>query len=201
MAIDKRRFAVVFAVGNLLLLGVGASIAMGGVAVAVPTAGVGGFTVQFDELQGQGFQQYATVGNNSDCAAYPAFVAKIDSGTIKGLHLYKDIQVPMTDDTMRMSIKSDKTAEFSGLTQKATYLKADLAFNEGQTIKAGAPSADVENQIGLSAPAVTIKDATIKSQAQFVNSITLPGTTVHMTVNPNDTTEVPKTACAAPNGS
>lgn len=201
MAIDKRRFAVVFAVGNLLLLGVGASIAMGGVAVAVPTAGVGGFTVEFDELQGQGFQQYASVENNSECAAYPAFVAQIDSGTIKGLHLYKDIQVPMSDDTMRMSIKSDQTAEFSGLTQKATYLNADLTFDEGQTIKAGAPSADVEDQIGLSAPSVTIEDATIKSQAQFVNSITLPGTTVEMTTNPNDSASVPKTACAAPNGS
>ncbi|MFC5972803.1 DUF6230 family protein [Halomarina salina] len=201
MAIDKRRFAVVFAVGNILLLGVGASIVMGGVAVAVPTAGVGGFTVEFDELQGQGFQQYASVENNSECAAYPSFVAQIDSGTIEGLNLYKDIEVPMTDDTMRMSIKSDQTAEFSGLTQKATYLNADLTFDEGQTIKAGAPSSDVQNQIGLSAPAVVIEDATIKSQAQFVNSITLPGTQVHTTINPNETADTPKTACAAPNGS
>ena len=201
MAIDKRRFAVVFAVGNILLLGVGASIVMGGVAVAVPTAGIGGFTVEFDQLQGEGFQQYATVQNNSDCSAYPAFVAKIDSGTISGLHLYKDIQMPMTDDTMRMSIKSDQTAKFSGLTQKATYLNADLTFSEGQTIQAGAPSSDVENQIGLSSPSITIEDATIKSQAQFVNSITLPGTTVSMETNPSNTTEVPQPACAAPNGS
>lgn len=201
MAIDKRRFAVAFTVGNLLLVGVGASIVMGGVAVAVPTAGVGGFTVEFNELQGEGFQQYASVENNSECDAYPAFVAQIDRGTIDGLHLYKDIEVPGTGDTMRMSIKSDQTAEFTGLTQKATYLNGDLTFGEGQTIKSGAPSSDVQDQISLSGPSITIEDATIKSQAQFVNSITLPGTEVHTTMNPNDSASTPKTACAAPNGS
>lgn len=201
MAINKRRFAIAFVVGNVLLMGVGASIVMGGVAVAVPTADVGGFTVTFDELQGDGFQQYASVENNSECAAYPAFVAQIDSGTIEGLHLYKDIEMPGTGDTMRMSIKSDQTAEFTGLTQKATYLNADLAFNDGQTIQSGAPSADVEDQISLSAPGVTISDAKIKSQAQFVQSITLEGTTVETTVNPNDTVDFPKSACAAQNGS
>ncbi|MFD1515009.1 DUF6230 family protein [Halomarina rubra] len=198
MAINRRRFVIAFVVGNVLLLGVGASIVMGGVAVAVPTAGVGGFTVEFDQLQGEGFQQYASVENNSECAAYPSFTAQIDSGTISGLHLYKDIEMP-NGDTMRLSIKSDQTAEFTGLTQKATYLNADLTFDQGQTIQAGAPSADVQDQISLSAPGVTIEDATIKSQAQFVNSITLPGTQVQTTLNPNDSATAPKTACAASN--
>ncbi|WP_254544571.1 DUF6230 family protein [Halomarina pelagica] len=197
MPIDKRRFAAVFLVGNLLLLGVGAGVVVGGVAVAVPTAGVGGFTVTFDELSGQGFQQYPTLENNSECSAYPASVAQIEKGTIEGLNLYKDIRTP-TGDTVRVLITSDQTVRFNGLTQKFTYLRGDLTFDQGQTIEAGAPSAEVKNQLSLSAPSITIEDGRIKAQSQFVRSITLNGATVKTIVNPEDTSDLPKGQCAAP---
>ncbi|WP_254535105.1 DUF6230 family protein [Halomarina litorea] len=205
MPLDKKRFAVVFLAANVLLVGVGASIALGGVAVAVPTAGVGGFTVTFDELQGQGFTQYATIENNSDCAAYPATVAQIESGYIKGLHLYKDVTIPEGmpggGDTIRLSVKSDQKAEFTGLTQKATYIGADLTFKNGQRIEAGAPSASVQDALSITSPSVVIADAKIKAQSQFVQSITLPGTEVTTTVNPEQRADFPQAACAASNGS
>ncbi|MFC7154465.1 DUF6230 family protein [Halomarina halobia] len=197
MPIDKKRFATVFLVGNLLLLGVGAGVVMGGVAVAVPTAGVGGFTVTFDELKGQGFQQYATLENNSDCSAYPASVAQIEEGTIEGLNLYKDIESP-TGDTVRVLITTDETVQFTGLTQKFTYLNGDLTFDQGQRIEAGAPSSDVEDQLSLSSPAITIEDGRIKAQSQFVESITLKGTVVKTEVNPNESADMPESACAQP---
>ncbi|MHB9288539.1 DUF6230 family protein [Halobacteriales archaeon Cl-PHB] len=202
MSVDRTQFVTVFLVGNLLFLGVVVGIVSAGVAVAVPTAGVGGFTVEFDELQGEGFTQYPSVGNNSECAAYPSAVAQINSGTIKGLHLYKDIEIPDSipggGQTLRLSIKSDETVQFSGLTQKFTYLTGDLTFSEGQQI-GQSPSGDVSNRLSLSSPAITIADGAIKAQSQFVKSITLTGSTVETSMNPEESADFPKSVCAVPN--
>ncbi len=204
MSVDRTRFLTVFLVGNLLFFGVVASIVAAGVAVAVPTAGIGGFTVTFDELQGEGFTQYPTVENSSECAAYPSAVAQIESGTIEGLHLYKDIKIPDAvpggGQVLRLSIQSDKTVQFSGLTQKFTYLRGDLAFTEGQRISQST-SGDVKNRLSLSSPAITIKDGQIKAQSQFVKSITLTGSSVEMTMNPDESADFPKSPCAATNES
>ena len=130
---------------------------------------------------------------------------RIESGSISGLKLYKDVSIPEGmpggGDTIRLQVKSDQKAEFTGLTQKATYIGADLTFNNGQRIEAGAPSASVKNALTISSPNVVIEDAKIKAQTQFVQSITLPGTHVTTEVNPNESADFPKSACAAPNGS
>ncbi|WP_435332997.1 DUF6230 family protein [Haloarchaeobius sp. TZWWS8] len=198
MAIDRHRFIAVFLVSNILITGLLAGVVAGGVAVAVPTAGVGGFTVEFNELQGEGFQQYATVENTSECDAYPSAVAQIDSGTIKGLKLYKDVKIPEGmpggGDTVRMAITSDETVRFSGLTQKFTHLRADLAFDDGQKITTDGGK---DNDFGINADSITISNAEINVQSQFVNSITLEGSTVKTVVNPDDKAEFPETACAS----
>ncbi|WP_435318596.1 DUF6230 family protein [Haloarchaeobius sp. TZWSO28] len=198
MAIDRHRFLAIFVVSNVLITATLAGVVAGGVAVAVPTAGVGGFTVEFQELQGEGFQQYATLENNSECQAYPSAVAQIDRGTITGLRLYKDVTVPKSmpggGNTVRMVITSDETVKFSGLTQKFTYLDADLTFDDGQKITTDAGKDD---GFGIDADSITIEDADIKVQSQFVNSITLEGSTVQTKVNPDHEADFPKSACAA----
>ncbi|WP_458185564.1 DUF6230 family protein [Haladaptatus sp. NG-WS-4] len=199
MAIDTRKFAVTMVAALVLQTGVVGAIMTGGAAVAVPTAGVGGFTVTFDQLEGQGFQQYATMENSSECAAYPSAVAKIDQGTIKNLKLYKDIEVPKEmpggGNTVRVLIASNEPVKFSGMTQKFTYLRGDLQF-KNQKIQSGT-SGNMQDSITFSAPKIIINDGEIRAQSQFLRSITLSGTHVQTKVNPEDDTKFPKNQCAA----
>lgn len=201
MAIDTMKFVRVFMMSLALTGGVVGAIMTGGVAVAVPTAGVGGFVVEFEELQGEDFTQYATLENSSDCAAYPSAVAEIDRGTIEGLHLYKDVPVPSElpgeAETVRMSIRSDNV-EFTGLTQKFTYLNADLTFENGQQITADAGGEQPAEKFSIESPGVRINNAHIEVQSQFMNSITLGNAQVTTTVNPEDHSNIESATCAAP---
>ncbi|WP_458209118.1 DUF6230 family protein [Haladaptatus sp. NG-SE-30] len=198
MAIDTRKFAVTMVAALVLQTGVVGAIMAGGAAVAVPTAGVGGFTVTFDKLEGQGFQQYASMENNSECAAYPSAVAKIDKGTIEGLKLYKDIKVPKEmpggGNTVRVLIAADKPVKFTGMTQKFTYLKGDLKMKNQRT---SSDPGSMKSAISISAPSIVINDGRIKAQTQFLRSITLSGTHVTTKVNPENDTQFPESQCAA----
>ncbi len=204
MAIDRSRFLRVFVMSLVLTGVVVGAIATGGVALAVPTAGVGGFVVEFSSLQGQGFTQYATLENSSDCAAYPSAVAKINKGTINDLHLYKDIpvpkEVPGNAKTVRVLIKS-KQAKFTGLTQKFTYLRGDLTFNNGQQIGADGGASKPQGRFSITSPSVVIGDGHIEAQSQFVDSISLKNAQVTTSVNPKDSGPVDSAVCAANTGS
>lgn len=198
MAINTRKFAVTMVVALVLQTGVVGAIMAGGAAVAVPTAGVSGFTVTFDKLEGQGFQQYASIENNSECPAYPSAVAKIEKGTIHNLKLYKDIKIPKempgSGKTVRVAIVSDKPVKFSGMSQKFTYLKGNLMMKNQQTTS---DPGSVKSAISLSAPTIVIEDGKIRAQSQFLRSITLKGTHVKTEVNPESDTKFPTSQCAA----
>ncbi len=198
MVINTRKFAVTIVAALVIQTGVVGAIMAGGAAMAVPTAGVGGFTVTFDKLEGQGFQQYASLENNSECAAYPSAVAKIDKGTIHELKMYKDVTIPKEmpggGDTVRLLIVADKPVKFSGMTQKFTYLMGDLKMTNQKTTS---DPESMQSAMSLSAPTIVINDGKIKAQSQFLRSITLSGTHVKTKVNPEEDTQFPTSQCAA----
>lgn len=194
MGVSRRRFASAF-LGSLVLTSVMVgAISTGGVAVAVPMGGVGGFTVTFDQLQGTGMELYPTVANTSECEKYPSLVTTVDEGTITNLKLYKDMEVPGTGDTMRVVMASDDVS-YTGLKQRFTYLNGDHKFKSGQTITQN-PSGDIENQFSLSADRIVIEDAQINAQSQFVRTITLRDLEVYVKLNPKDSADLRNTKCA-----
>lgn len=198
MAINTRKFAITIVAALVLQAGTVGAVMAGGVAIAVPTAGVGGFTVTFNQLEGQGFTQYASLENSSECGTYPSAVAKIDQGKIEGLRLYKDVEVPEGmpggGNTVRMMITSDKTVKFSGMTQKFTYLQGDLKMKSQKTTS---DPGSMKSSFSLSAPSIVINDGKIKAQSQFLQSITLSGAHVKTVVNPENDTSFPTAQCAA----
>ncbi|WP_227375966.1 DUF6230 family protein [Haladaptatus halobius] len=198
MAIDTRKFAITMVAALVFQTGVVGAIMTGGAAVAVPTAGVGGFTVTFDKLEGQGFTQYASMENSSECPAYPSAVAKIDKGSIHNMKLYKDIKVPKEmpggGNTVRVLIAADKPVKFTGLTQKFTYLEGNLQMKNQQI---SSDPGSMKSALSLSAPSIVIKDGKIHAQSQFLRSITLKGTHVQTKVNPDNDTKFPANQCAA----
>lgn len=196
--INRKRFIVGFFVSNVVLFGVVAGVASAGVGTVVPVGGVGTFTITFDELQGEGFEQRSTIERGSGCEQYPVSVAQIDRGTIRGLHLFKDVAVPASGDSFRVSITAD-SAEYYGLDQQFTNLKGDIAFDGEQT--AEYDSSGAEDQLRITASRVTIEDGRISTDNQFITQLSLGDLTVDVERNPDDGgPDLPEPTCLSRNG-
>ncbi len=195
MALDKRRFAGAMLSGTILTGLLVGSIMMAGVAVAVPAGGIGQMTVTFDEMQGDNMQMYPTVANTSSCSQYPSAVATMESGTIEGMKMYKDMEMP-TGDTMRVQITSDGTAEFNGLTQRFTYMYGESATIRNQRVEQSS-TGDIENRMSLSGESMTINNGKIGAQAMFIRSISIQGMTMEVKLNPDSDVELGNTECAS----
>ncbi|MBZ6495434.1 hypothetical protein [Natrinema longum] len=186
MPIDRKRFVVVFLVANVVLIGFLAGVASVGAGVAVPATGVGGFTVAFDELRGDGFEQYSTMESHEGCERYPVSETRIQSGTIEGLHLFKDLEMPVTDDTFRVSIEAEHV-EFEGLNQRFTHLEGDIRFEEDQVVE----YEEGEERMRISSPDITIEDGTIQTENQYITQLSLEELDVAMVANPEETDTTP----------
>ncbi len=197
--IDRKRFLVSFLVTNVVLVCVLTGMITAGVGAAVPTAGVGTFAITFDELHGEGFEQRSTMGSTETCGQYSVNVAQIDNGTIEGLHLFKDVEMPVTGETVRVSIQSDDV-EFQGLSQKFTHLEGDLSFDEDQVTEYDTEGS--QDQMRISASSITIEDGTIHTDRQFITKLSLDDLTVDTIRNPDDEgLETRENDCLAGNSS
>lgn len=197
--IDRKRFVVGFLVSNVVLAGVLVGMVSAGVATAVPLSGVGTFAIAFDELEGNGFEQRSTLDSSEGCAEYPASVARIDSGTIQGLHLFKDVEMPATGNTVRVSIEAD-SADFRQLDQQFTHLEGDIAFDGEQTTEYDS-SGEVDT-MRISASSVTIQNGEITTDSQFISQLSLDELDVELIQNPDDGgLDAPEPTCTSGNSS
>ena len=200
MAINRKRFLGVFLASNVLLAGVLIGILSADTALAVPYAGLGGFVITFDQLEGEGLQQNPTIASNDDCAAFPAAMTQMDQAEVQNLHLYSDLSVPdMVPgdiDTIRINIMSD-SAQYQGLVQEFTHLQGDITFPQGQQIESQA-SGDVDDQFQITAPEILIEDGVIHAHTQFTNSISLTGSTISLETNPDELHEPHEVECPVP---
>lgn len=196
MPIDRKRFTVAFLVANVVLIGVLSGLAAAGVGVAVPITGASGFTVAFDELEGDGFEQYSTMESHDGCASYPVSETRIDNGTIEGLHLFKDLEMPVTNETVRVSIESD-SMEFQGLSQRFTHLEGNITFEGTQVVEYD----DDRDTMRISARNITIQNGTIQTENQYITHLSLDELSVDVVTNPDETGgETPAIDCQSTNG-
>ncbi|MDF9744631.1 DUF6230 family protein [Natrinema salsiterrestre] len=181
MPTDRKKFIVAFLGANVLLISVVGGFATTGTSVAVPMSDTGGFTVAFDELEGNGFEQYSTMEDNGVCEQYPVSETRIDNGTIEGLHLFKDLEMPVANDTVRVSIRAD-SMEFEGLTQRFTYLEGDLSFDGEQVVEYD----DDRDRMRISARNITIENSSIQTENQYITYLSLDELDVDVETNPDD---------------
>jgi hypothetical protein len=194
---DRKQFIVAFLAATVLLISVFGAFASAGATVAVPMSDTGGFTVAFDELKGNGFEQYSTMEGHEACAQYPVTEARIDNGTIEGLHLFKDLEMPVANDTVRVSIRGTNT-EFEGLTQRFTHLEGDIAFDGEQVVEYD----NDRDRMRVSARNITIENSTIRTESQYITYLSLNELDVGVETNPDDSgDDGPKIDCLADGGS
>lgn len=127
-----------------LLKGTGVSIAVlamialivvsTGTAFATSVAGVGGFTIEADEIRIEGLTIYpGTTDTSGQSGDIPAATQEMQSVEIDGLYLNKTQSLPMGGQ-MKMTITATGTVESSEQVLKASYVQAEKATLKGQVI-------------------------------------------------------------------
>lgn len=179
-------------IGALALIGV--LLAASGVAYAIPIAGVGGFTVEADEIRGESMYMYPGVEETSESDAQPVAVTEMQSTEIEGLTLTKEMDassMPGLDGTMRIVISQggNETVETGQQMLKFSSLQAQESQFSGQVVNEhnsddpseqfdiAAPGDAQEGQtvdISGSEPGLVLRNAEIQAHYLAVSSISIP---------------------------
>lgn len=183
-----------------LLKGTGASIAVvaliglivvsTGTAFATSVAGVGGFTIEADEIRIEGLTIYpGTTDTSGQSGKIPAATQEMQSVEIDGLYLNKTQSLPMGGQ-MKMTITATGTVESEEQVLKASYVQAEKATLKGQVIdeqnqepqfsihSCSNDSFDghtIDIKPDCSGPDVVLKDPHIRGHYLATNRIVLPG--------------------------
>lgn len=152
-------------------------------AFGLPIGGMGEFTVVFDRLEGTGFFIHTTVDQQSNADEIPLVRNEIKDATVYGLHIYKDLHVPMVG-WIRVNVESSEPTEIKGLIQEARFIEADINFanlgmsnQEVTTLLLQGPFHIQDGDI------VSITDAKIITDYLFQNTVSLDGMTVTIEKN------------------
>lgn len=176
-----------------------------GMAFAAPLAGIGGFTIKADRIEGDGLHQYVGVSDTSERSGTPVAVAEFTHIEIEGLQLMKEFEgVPGIGGNARVVITSTDTVTADSLLIKQSKIVAEesrfsgLLIDEENTddvteeFKQVAPSTREQRTEGIDAgttgrtidlsggenPGQVFENATIQAHYQAVNQISIPGLTL-----------------------
>lgn len=190
---DKRILAAGLAASFGALALIGLLLSASGVAYAAPLAGVGGFTIEVDEIRGESMYMYPGVEGEGE-NAQPVSVTEMQSTEIEGLKLTKEVDVssmPGVDGKMRIVISQsgNETVETGEQMLKFTKLEANESRFSGQVIQGhasddptrrfdiaapGNPDEGRTVNISGSEPGLVLKDARIEAKYLAVSSISIP---------------------------
>ncbi|MFD1428113.1 hypothetical protein JOD24_002590 [Kroppenstedtia sanguinis] len=154
-----------------LLIAVVSGIYAGGVAMAVPIAGVGGFTIEAEQIDITKFKLFPHVGDTSDKKSVPQVATQMDA-KIKGLKLFKDVNVP-GGTKFRIMITASGEVTSNGMVLDMSRIAADHNFKK-LTIKDNY-SNDFRRKFEMNAPVLVLKKPKIRGHYLYNDSISLPG--------------------------
>ena len=199
----------VLAKGTAVSFGVVALVAMlivsSGMAFAAPLSGIGGFTINADELRGDDLYLYPGVSDTSEREGIPVATAEFSAVEIDGLELTKSFEdIPAIGGNARVVITNTDTVTADSLLVKQSKLTADSSTFNGLLIdeenaerpsdqfKQVAPSTAEQRTEGVDAgqppksidlsnasnPGIVLQNASIQAHYQAVNEISIPGITL-----------------------
>lgn len=197
----RKRLYIALAGALAALTSINIGILTGGVALALPIGGIGGFRIEADEVRLQNFSALPRIGDNSSQEQAPALRNQADSAAIDGLVLSKRIPIPGTDQELQVSNLSDETVRIQGLIQDANALFAESFQADGFEVDEAPPSQreSFEQSFFQLAPNVTIIGLDSMNNYQFANSITIPGLQIAVDIVPRGSDPPPGAGEPRPN--
>lgn len=201
---NKRTFGKSMGASFAVLVVIALIVISSGTAFAVPLAGVGGFTIQADELTAGSVVIYPGSGDTSNQETYPMAVVEQKNVEIEGLELTKTIDVsavPGLSGQVRLVQSADGTVTADQQVVKITRLQAEEAIFNQQVIDES-NSANPSRSFGFwqgdaartkdklpdgrivdianDGPAQKFKDVSIQAHYLASSSISLPGLTLEV---------------------
>jgi len=189
---EKATFAKGTAASIGMVTIIGLLVMASGTAYAVPLAGVGGFTIQANEITAQQVIIYPGVDDTSGRSAMPMAVVEQKGVEIQGMKMMKTLDVgsmPGLSGNMRMVITSSKTVRADQQVVKFSNLQAKSATFNGQVvdehdskdptrkfdIATGSFNGRTVNVSQDGRPAQVLKDVQINAHYLASNQISMPG--------------------------
>jgi hypothetical protein len=166
-----------------------------GTGLAVPVAGIGGFTIEADSIEGDDLVLYPDVVERDQGTDAPQAIIELQANRIEGLRLVKtidlgDLSLDALDGTARIQIRSGGTVETDQILIQSPGLNATEGTFNGlvirgtdastlnETFEITAPSEPVEGKtVDLSGgenPGLELTDAEIQATYLATNRISLP---------------------------
>lgn len=152
----------------------------GGIAFAVPVAGVGGFTITADEIQMNNYKMLPSAGETSEKPLVPQARVSLDAA-IKNMKLTKDLDAPFIGN-VRIFIQSTGTVKATNMILDMTKMASDTQFSK-LTI-AEKNSDNPTKKFMLSSPDAVLKNPKIIAHYLFANTISIPDMQFHLDINP-----------------
>ncbi|SFS30351.1 DUF6230 family protein [Marininema halotolerans] len=143
----------------------------GGVAAAVPIAGVGGFMVEADKIVATNFKLLPKFGPTSTKKVTPQAALQMDA-EITGMKLYKDFDVPNMG-TIRVLVTSSGVAKSTGMVMDASKVEGNHSFKKFTTKENY--SSDLLKTFDMSADHLVLTNAKLRGHYLFNNTISIPG--------------------------
>ncbi len=172
----KKKVFIAILAGFLFLGGLITAFGLTNTVLAFPVGAMGDFYVVFDELEGEGFTLNPHLDETADGDNGALVRNKIDSVTIKGLHIFKDIKLP-NNKWFRINITTAEPTEIQGLIQDARFVDANLSFGEMSIAQKNTSNMSVLEAFKQNwthqANTVEITDAIIQTNYLFQNSVNL----------------------------
>src|SRR5690625_119156 len=168
----KRKFTIALLAGFLGLVGLIGIFGITDRALDMALGGIGDFYVEFDELEGTGFQLIPEIGKTGNSDAEPIIRNITDEVEITNLHIYKDLKMP-AGGWVRIHVKADGPTKISGLIQDARFIDADLSFNNLAIEESN--TEDFRENWTQNADTVNIKDAVLVTDYLFQEVVSLNG--------------------------
>lgn len=189
--INKKRFRIVAGVGSFALIALLITLLMTGtVFAAFPLAGVGGFTVKADKIQGVDFELYPEIGPTEKKDPWVNAAINIDGQTtINGLELIKTIDVETVLNaynvkTVDIIVSSGAGVSAQGLQLRVTGLQSDDSLLTGLEISEGTDG--LNKAFVLAADALNLDEAALNAHFLKVGSIGIPGLKIQIVHNKNN---------------
>lgn len=168
-----------------------------GTAYALPVAGIGGFTIQADSIEGDDMLLYLGIDEVAGEGDYPQSVVELRKNRIDGLTLTKEVALDevsgdVLDGNARLKLESDDGVVAERLVLKTPSLNADSATFSGLEISESG-SDDLNKMFDIKAPAdpdvetrqidldggenpgLVMENAEIEASYLATDEITLPG--------------------------
>jgi len=170
---NRKRFLGVAAAGYLALTVVLATLfATGTIFAAFPLAGIGGFVVAAERIEGDVFKLTPALGDTSEQQFWPQGAVQLNEVRIDGLNLSKDLNIGSL--RAKVEILASGRVVGHGVTMNISGMQAAQAEFDNMKIDETF-SSDVFKKIGLSADSMTLVQPAINTHLLTTNSITLPG--------------------------